>query len=304
MHGWGGVLMSPATLIFVYCLLVALASLGGGTIPSWVRLTHQRMNLIMSFVAGVLLGMGLWHMLPHAAAAATLDRAVFWMMVGLLTSFLLSRTLTVHQHGHAYAPDGADETKPVATDHGASHVHPHRQTHSWIGLAYGMSLHTFIDGIALAAGVQADALVGNASPLLGAGTFLAVLLHKPLDSMSITSLMAFGGWDARWRRMVNAGFALICPLGALFFFFVLRSSAFNEHVVVGCALAFAAGVFVCIALGDLLPELQFHPKDRFKLSATLLLGVVLAYGTGMLEPNGAHHPGHDEQPSHQEEHKH
>ena len=51
---------------------------------------------------------------------------------------------------------------------------------------------------------------------------------------------------------------------------------------------FSAGVFVCISLGDLLPELEFHSHDRVKLSAMLLIGVALAYGIGLLEPKHAH----------------
>jgi zinc and cadmium transporter len=45
----------------------------------------------------------------------------------------------------------------------------------------------------------------------------------------------------------------------------------------GCALAFAAGVFLCISLGDLLPELELHSHHRIRLSVALLLGVALAW---------------------------
>ena len=56
--------------------------------------------------------------------------------------------------------------------------------------------------------------------------------------------------------------------------------------LVSLALAFSAGVFLCIALSDLLPELQFHQHDRLKLSAALLLGVALAWGVSQLETGG------------------
>ena len=59
------------------------------------------------------------------------------------------------------------------------------------------------------------------------------------------------------------------------------------HAIVGCALAFSAGVFICISLSDLLPELEFHAHDRFKLSLALLLGVAAAWGIGYLEPEEA-----------------
>jgi zinc and cadmium transporter len=59
-------------------------------------------------------------------------------------------------------------------------------------------------------------------------------------------------------------------------------------MVVGCALAFAAGVFLCISLADLLPEVTFHTHDRFRLTTFLLLGVGLAYGIGFIEPVHSH----------------
>ena len=31
-----------------------------------------------------------------------------------------------------------------------------------------------------------------------------------------------------------------------------------QHYIVGATLAFSAGVFICISLSDLLPEMEFH----------------------------------------------
>jgi len=39
----------------------------------------------------------------------------------------------------------------------------------------------------------------------------------------------------------------------------------------GCVLAFSSGTFVCIALSDLLPEVQFHSHDRLKLFLRVIL---------------------------------
>jgi zinc and cadmium transporter len=84
--------------------------------------------------------------------------------------------------------------------------------------------------------------------------------------------------------------------------FFLGFERFTEHqsAIVGCALAFSAGVFLCISLSDLLPELEFHAHDRLKLSLALLIGVAVAYAIGFVEPehahshHAAHHDHHDE----------
>jgi zinc and cadmium transporter len=67
----------------------------------------------------------------------------------------------------------------------------------------------------------------------------------------------------------------------------MGSSAFTARAassVTAGALAFSAGTFLCIALSDLLPELQFHSHDRLKLSLALLAGMALMGVTAFLSP--------------------
>ena len=100
--------------------------------------------------------------------------------------------------------------------------------------------------------------------------------------------MSAGGWPSSSRTIANVLFALMCPLGALLFFFGVDYLGDNREYAVGAALAFSAGAFICIALSDLLPEVQFHSHDRMKLTVAFLLGIVLAWAIGGIEPEGAH----------------
>ena len=287
-------------LLIGYCLLIALASMGGGWLPSLITLTHTRMQLMLSLVGGLMLGIGLLHMLPHAQRELGSDRSVLWMLFGILTMFFLIRAFHFHDHAVAEVPEntsGSLADSAPASPEFHSHKHHHTGKHgrdehahrlSWLGIAAGLTVHTLIDGIALAASVQADAGRGAAWSLFGLGTFLAIVLHKPLDAVSITSLMAAGGWSPGWRNAVNAFFALMCPLGAVAFFFGLSRFSDGQTAIVGCALAFSAGVFVCIALSDLLPEMEFHSHNRIPLTLALLLGIAIAWGITLLEPDHLH----------------
>jgi zinc and cadmium transporter len=60
--------MSAGGYVAVYCLLIVFASLSGGWLPLAMRLSHTRMQLMMSFVAGLMLGVAILHLLPHAMA--------------------------------------------------------------------------------------------------------------------------------------------------------------------------------------------------------------------------------------------
>ena len=111
---------------------------------------------------------------------------------------------------------------------------------------------------------------------------LVIILHKPFDAMAVSTLMAAGGSSRFSRHVLNGLFALVSPLGAVLFYFGASHFAGDNGPILGRALAFCAGSFLCIASSDLLPELQFHSHDRFKLSVALLGGLGIAYAIGAL----------------------
>ena len=267
----------PITLA-VYCLVIVAASLLGGWLPQAVRMSHTRLQVMISLVAGFMLGVSLFHMLPHGAAiSGSLDVCMLWTVAGLLLMFFLIRAFHFHDHGHAEGECDASE------EHALGHVHarPPSQRLSWIGVAIGFGIHSAIDGVAVAASVVAE----ENGTIPGIGTLLAVVLHKPLDALAVTSTMAAAGWTRRSRTIANLIFALTCPLGAVLFY---AGFGAEPGVAVGWALAFSAGVFLCIALADLLPEIQFHAHDRLKLSLALLIGIALAWAIRFVEPGHVH----------------
>jgi zinc and cadmium transporter len=276
----------------VQCLLIIAASLAGGMLPDWMRLTHKRLQLTMSFVGGLMLGIALLHLLPHAAGLKSVEEAARAMLVGLLVMFLLLRMFHFHEHEPLHPPHaesiecGHDHDGPH--DHNVAHelarpVAAHR--FSWGGVAFGLSVHTLIDGMALAAAVEADlARNDRLAALAGVSVFLAVLLHKPLDAVSITSLMTAGGWSRRERLLVNGAFAAMCPIGAVLFAVGIDAAPFAaiRASLLSFALAFSAGVFVCISMSDLLPEIEFHTHDRVGLSVSLAMGILTAVVLSLL----------------------
>jgi zinc and cadmium transporter len=290
--------MSLALVLTIYCICVLAASLAGGVLPSFVTLTHRRMQLVMSFVGGMMLGVALLHLLPHSLALLhSIDQAAAWMVAGLVTMFLLIRVFHVHAHEHGDTSDVIDiqhTSDEGSCEHHHEHHEPGRGQHpfSWVGLGLGLSLHTLIDGVALGAAVMAEAHDDAQFRLLGLGTFLAVTLHKPLDALSITSLMAAGGWSRRAIQLANVAFGLLCPLAMVASAWGFTGIG-SENAIVGVALAFAAGVFLCISLADLLPEVAFHAHDRFWLTVALLAGIALAWSIGLFEPAHTHGAPHD-----------
>jgi len=288
--------LSPTPLLFAYCVAIAGFSLAGGLLPGYIQMNHTRTQVIMSLVSGLMLGVAFYHLLPHSSAllsdAGGVDTAAWWLVVGLVTMLLLLRVFHFHQH------DFSSEEGAHCDHHAHDHSHGQGPDHdhgaavhglSWIGITFGLALHTLIDGVALGAAIYG---ASSHSGLVGLGVFLAILLHKPLDAMSVVTVMEAGGWSRRARTVTNCVFALMCPLGALLFFYGVDLFGNGRDHVVAAALAFAAGAFICIALGDLLPEVHFHSHDRVALSIAFLSGLAVAYAIGSFEPPGIHLTGH------------
>jgi zinc and cadmium transporter len=297
-------------ILLFYCLAACLASLAGGWIILFVKLTHRRLQIATSFVAGLMLGISILHFLPDAMEKLhSAEKAALWLLAGFLGMFFLQRFFHFHHHD---LPEGDPEDcchepgdnepgnhvhdlpheAPHAPHHDHGHDHDHGQhAHtlaeksakqlSWAGTALGLTLHSLFDGLALAVAVEAGGQ-GHAR-LAGAGVALAVILHKPFDAMAVSTLMTVGGRSKFFRHFLNALFALATPLGAALYHLGAAHFADSQSVILGCTLAFCAGTFLCISSSDLLPELQFHSHDRFKLSFALIAGLLLAVLIGLIE---------------------
>ena len=309
--------MDALPTVIIYCLLILVVSVAGGLVPSFLKLTHRRMQLALSLVSGVMLGVGLLHMLGHAAEMAlhapasanppTIHAVMLAAVGGFLVMFLLERFFCFHHHeipdepGHACGhdhgtKDGGEEDAPDTT---------HRL--HWVGALVGLTVHTLLAGLALGAAVGAG--VASLDPvdtggevhaatwlgIPGFAVFLGIVLHKPFDSFTIVALMRHSGRQGLAVHLVNIAFAMVIPVGVSLYF-AGADLAGDSVTFTSLALAFSAGTFLCVAASDVLPELQFHRHDRVAMTGMLILGLAIAWGSGLFEAVGhdhSHGGGHD-----------
>ena len=272
---------SPPVLLAAYAAAVFLASVAGGRLSEYGAMTHRRTQIVMSFVAGFILGIAVFHLLPHGLERISgpngFETAALWIMFGMVVMIVLLRAFDFHQH------DFSAEAE-------ATRSHASTRKGGLFGVALGLGLHTVTEGAALGASVRVGFVEEGMLP--GLAVCLAILLHKPLDAYSITGMMKHAGHPARARLVANLAYALICPLVAVGSYLgagMLGPVA--EGPLIGRALAFAVGAFVCISLSDLLPEIHFHRHDRGKLLVALSTGIGLAYGLYLVEAMAIHPHG-------------
>jgi zinc and cadmium transporter len=290
--------LSPTVLLGIYCALVLLASLAGGWLLLAMRFTHARLQTAVSFVSGLMLGMAMLHFIPHAFHENhSVDQTMRLALGGFLVMFFLQRFFPHHHHDvsegapeHGHAGGEHSHRREVSAEPGlAGHTLAEQSASqlSWAATTIGMAFHSLLGGVALAAAVAAEA--GGHSGLVGLGTALVIILHKPFDAMTVSTLMAASGCSRFSRHLLNGLFALATPLGAILFYAGASHFFGSNPAFLGGALAFCAGTFLCISCADLLPELQFHSHDRLKLSLALAAGLAVTVLIGQFETSGHDH---------------
>jgi zinc and cadmium transporter len=302
--------MNEYSWLAFYSVLILMFSLCGGYLPFLGRVTHSRLQFYLSASAGVMLGAAFFHLMPDALELAGRYFG-WWMALGFVGLFCIERFIAPHSHeldqngkqahdhdSHAHAHEESEHIGlPVDTEDmsSAAHAKEHRAAAppiaGWMAVL-GLTIHTFMNGVGLAGAVQFDSdaarEAGSSATLLipGIALFFAIFLHKPADALAISTVLSRKGTSRRKIYLVQFGFALMVPVGAIAF--LLTRGAIEkgmQNQLTGAALAFSAGTFILIAASDLLPEVHFHRHDRIPLFLTLIAGIVLMGFIAILEPH-------------------
>jgi zinc and cadmium transporter len=225
-------------------LMYALAAAGANLVGGLVITTHSRggrttQRLLIAFGAGFMLAVTLLAMLPHTLQNGA--QGAVAALLGYLLVHLTQHVLTPHFHF-------GEETHHVGRWTG-------------VGALLGLLLHTFFDGVAIAASFH----VGQT---LGFVVFLAILLHKIPEGVTVASVMLASG---NTRRMALGG---TVALGIATVLGVLVTSELGALQRNGLALS--AGVTLYVAASNLVPEAQ---REHSKSSALM---VFLGAGCFML----------------------
>jgi len=134
-----------------------------------------------------------------------------------------------------------------------SHLHFGEETHSEVmvsGVASlsafaGLCIHAFFDGLSISAGLQFNFSIG----LL---IFLAILLHKLPEGLTIASIMLVSNQPRKVALYASFALGIATMLGIVAVFLIARLHA----SAIGIAFAFSAGVATYVGASDLIPEIN------------------------------------------------
>lgn len=238
------------TLLFIAIGAFVATFLGGLLAIRW----SDKLHLVLGFSAGALIGVAFFDLLPEALEIGEqfhgIDTMALVMAAGFLGYMVLDRMFFMHSHSH----EGHDEHE--------AHSHGHTRK-GWFG-AGSLSLHSFLDGVAVGVAFQVSTAVG-------AVVAAAVLVHDFSDGINTVSMILRSGGTKRQALRWLAVDAIAPVLGLLStFLFVI------PEPVVGPILALFCGFFLYIGASDLLPESHHSHPTRWTTLATAL-GMVVIY---------------------------
>ncbi|MHB0858992.1 MAG: ZIP family metal transporter [Anaerolineae bacterium] len=124
----------------------------------------------------------------------------------------------------------------------------------------GIAAESFIDGAAIAVSYAA-------APALGPLAATAVFIHEIPRGLATTAIVRGAGYSIATTLVVLAVDAGFTPLGAL------AGSAVPASWL-DALLGFAAGTFLYVGAGDLLPEAHRHPGGNVMLATLMGAGLI------------------------------
>lgn len=233
-------------------MIAAVAEVLGGAIiyfkSSWPRRAQE---ILLALGAGFILALVFLKLIP-ASIEAVGESAPLYFMLGFAIIHFFEHAIVGHLHF-------------------GEEIHPEAMVSRLASISAfsGLFIHAFFDGVSISVGMQFDFMIG----LL---VFLAVLLHKLPEGMTIGSIMIAAGFS---RKIVlyssfGLGFATMLGVGTVFIFDQVGPE------VTGIAFAISAGAAVYVGASDLIPEIN-KSENRIP-PMVVFVGMVLFYVSELL----------------------
>ena len=237
--------------ILIAVFIVSLISLVGIFIFAREKILNKILFFLVSFAAGTMLGAAFLDLLPEAIKSGFKEAIPFFILIGILSFFILEKFMYWHHH---HTGNEKDE------------VH----TFTYMNLV-GDALHNFVDGAVIAVSFMQNTAVGIAATI-------AIIAHEIPQEIGDFAVLVYGGFSKAKALICNFFIALSAVIGALLAFFYSSLAQDSRAYVI----SFAVGGFIYIASTDLIPEIHKEKdlKKSFVQFALMVLGILLIYAVG------------------------
>ena len=253
----------------------------------------DKLHLILGFSAGAVIGVAFFDLIPESLDLGSKFFAESTVMaivaLGFLIYLVLDRVVFLHAHVHDTETDSNEhksehnhESSVIPND--SEHIDAGRQMNDDGQISRGilgagsLSIHSFLDGVAIGLAFQVSAAIG-------AVVAVAVLVHDFSDGINTVNLILKGSTkndssETMISRNESAGkFALkwllvdaVAPVlgAASTLFFTVPEQGLS------IILALFSGFFLYIGASDLVPE-SHHAHPKFLTTIMTILGAAVLF---------------------------
>ena len=215
----------------------------------------DKLHLILGFSAGAIIGVAFFDLIPEAITLGSAKYSVPFITsitaLGFIIYMILERFIFFHSHG---VHEGNCEKTLNKT--------PSNET-GILG-AGSLSVHSFLDGIAIGLAFQVSISIGTI-------VAIAVLVHDFSDGINTVNMILknFGTSKTAFKWLSVDAVAPVLGIIATLFFSI-------PEYVLGVILALFAGFFLYIGASDLLPE-SHHGHPTVWTTLATILGILVLF---------------------------
>jgi zinc transporter ZupT len=248
-------------LSIVYVGLAFALAVGGGALGASLGSSHQRLCALISLGAGTLLGVTVFAILPETLVALR-----WWgLLLSLGSGYLVF--LVISKYVYHVCPACAASHFDEATTHHFSEIAA--------AMMLALAIHCTADGLALAAGHEAEVSHAPGGRVLDFSLIMAICVHKVPEGLALGALLLGAGFSrAQTLARIAAVESTTLLGGVLGLAFLHHISAFWLDAVV----AHVGGGFLFLAIHAVFGEIVRHHKGIVLTNFALGFGAIGALG--------------------------
>ena len=214
------------------------ATMLGGMLALRLR---DRLHLILGFSAGAVMAVAFFDLLPESLELGG-EGVLMWVALGFFGYLVLDRMFLMHSHA-------------------GEEAHAHGRG---VGSAATLSIHSFLDGVAVGLAFQVSAAAGII-------VALAILVHDFSDGINAVNFILKNGGSERTARrwLLMDAAAPVLGIAATLFFALPEQS-------LGSLLGLFGGFFLYIGASDLIPE-SHHAHPTLWTTLMTLAGALVLF---------------------------
>lgn len=233
-------------------ILIAIAAFAATILGGLIALRFKdKLHLILGFSAGAVIAVAFFDLIPESVEMGLefyeISTITAFIAIGFLAYLVIDRLIFLHGHSHAEGEE-----------------HEHGCSKRGILGASSLSIHSFLDGLAVGLAFQVSTEVGII-------VTTAVLVHDFSDGINTVNMILKSRGEGKQAFRWLVADALAPVLGVIStLFFTLPAQSLS------IVLALFSGFFLYIGASELIPE-SHHAHPKFLTTVMTLLGAAVLY---------------------------